>query len=115
MPRPLGWVCGSDSVDMMTTAGIFEGTRGKLHFKRTGRLLGRFPYRLVISQRDGTTSEMALEVAVKPVAARRVLAHRALGVDTSLTLTLEDGRRIDLFVNHGAGRLVNVTTTSGLY
>ena len=95
---------------------VFEGARGSVHFKRTGRLLGRFPYRLVISQDGGDTSHVALEVAVRPTAARRVLARRAAGGDASLTLTLEDGRRVDLYVGYrGPGRVVDVSATSRLY
>jgi hypothetical protein len=111
----LGWEGGESSTDMMTTE-LCEGVRGTVHFKRTGRLLGRFAYRLVIPQDAGDTSQLALEVAVGPTAARRVLACRASGGDASLTLTLEDGRRIDLYVGYrGPGRIVDVTATSRPY
>jgi hypothetical protein len=114
-PGP-GWVYGFNSTEATTMTAVCEGARGSVHFKRTGRLLGRFAYRLVVSQDGGDTSQMSLEVAVGPTAARRVLARRASGGDASLTLTLEDGRRVDLFVGYrGPGRVVDVAATSGLY
>ena len=99
----------------MTTVNILEGARGEIHFKKTGAFLGRFAYRLVIPHANANPSAIVLEVSFRRVAARRILARRAVGADSSLTLTLDDGQRIDLLVNYAAGRVVDVTVTSGLY
>ena len=94
----------------------FEGASGDVRFKRTGRRLGRFPYRLLVSQTDSNTPpQIAIEVGLRPVALRRVLARQSVGDDGALTLTLEDGRCVDLWVHYDAGRFANVTVQSGLY
>ena len=99
----------------MTTIDTFEGAQGPVRFKRTGRLLGRFPYRLVISHPEGRRSTTLIDVSVRPFAVRRVVARRAAGEDAMLTLTVEDGRRIDLVVGYTGARSVAVTAMSDLY
>jgi hypothetical protein len=100
----------------MGTVQVFEGTSGDIHFRSTGRRLGRFAYRLVISHADyDSPAQMTITVAFRRVALRRVLVRQAVGGDDTLTLTLADGRRVDLFVHYRAGRFVKVTVESGLY
>jgi hypothetical protein len=96
---------------------VVERVMGEGALERNGRELFRAGYELTVYQswtpKDGTLSPGHFEVEGHLLADSGQL-ERALGVDSPLTLHLDDGRRFDLYVVNTDGTVTSADER-GLY